>query len=126
MMDRRDWLTRVGFGLLGLGCHAQAARARIDRPVPFDTPEADAILANLQVFPEDDPWNVEISSWPVHPRSKAIVSTIGVDKPLRYNPDMGFILVPPDQPRVPVRIQPYAEESDPGPFPVPDDVPIEG
>jgi hypothetical protein len=125
MMDRREWLGQAGFGLLGLTRAAQAA-FRIDRPVPFDTPEADAILANMQVFPEDDPWNVDVSSWPTHPRSKAIVATIGVDKPLRYNPDMGFVIVPPDQPRVPVRIRPYAEESDPGPFPLPGDVPIEG
>ena len=39
---------------------------------------------------------------------------------------MGFILVPPDQKRVPVKITEYPDESDPGPFPVPDNAPIEG
>ena len=39
---------------------------------------------------------------------------------------MGFILVPPDQKRVPVTIvNGYPDESDPGPFPVPDNAPIE-
>ncbi len=39
---------------------------------------------------------------------------------------MGFILVPPNQRRVPVTITGYPDESDPGPFPVPDNAPIEG
>jgi hypothetical protein len=36
------------------------------------------------------------------------------------------VLVPPGQPRVDVKIVAYAGESDPGPFPVPDKMPIEG
>ena len=47
-------------------------------------------------------------------------------KPLRYNADMGFILVPPGQPRVEVKIVGYPGESDKGPFPVPGNTPIEG
>ena len=39
---------------------------------------------------------------------------------------MAFILVPPDQKRVEVKIVSYPDESDAGPFPVPDDMPIEG
>jgi hypothetical protein len=38
---------------------------------------------------------------------------------------MAFIIVPPDQKRVPVKILEYPAESDPGPFPVPDNAPIE-
>jgi hypothetical protein len=38
---------------------------------------------------------------------------------------MCFILVPPDQKRVPVQLTAYREESDPGPYPVPDNAPIE-
>ena len=33
----------------------------ITRPVMFNTPEADRILAALQVFPPDNPWNEDIS-----------------------------------------------------------------
>lgn len=103
-----------------------AAMSAIDKPVLFHTPEADAILAALEVFPPDDPWNLDISAWPVHPNSKNIIASIGADKPFRYNPDMGFVLVPPNQKKVEVKIVGYGGESDPGPFPVPDETPIEG
>jgi hypothetical protein len=98
----------------------------ISKPVMFDTPEADAILAALEVFPPDNPWNTPVADWPVHPRSDKLVASVGADKPLRYNPDMAFVLVPPDQPKVPVKLGRYAAESDGGPFPVPDNTPIEG
>jgi hypothetical protein len=39
---------------------------------------------------------------------------------------MGFVLVPPGQKRVRVQIKGYPDESDKGPFPVPDDLPVEG
>jgi hypothetical protein len=94
--------------------------------IRFDSPEADAVLEKLQVFPPDNPWNEDVRGWKVHPDSKAIVASIGADKPLRYNPDMAFILVPPGQKRVPVKLSAYSEESDPGPYPVPDETPIEG
>ena len=98
----------------------------IVRPVAFDTPEADRILEALQVFPADNPWNQDISSWPVHPNSAKIIASIGAAKPLRYNADMSFILVPPGQKKIDVRIVGYADESDKGPFPVPEAMPIEG
>jgi hypothetical protein len=98
----------------------------VTRPVPFDTPEADRILEALQVFPADNPWNEDVSKWPVHPNSTKIIASIGAGKPLRYNPDMGFILVPPGQKKVEVMLPDNADESDKGPFPVPDGLPIEG
>jgi hypothetical protein len=114
---------------------AIAARARgasdpgeglgIREPVVFDTPEADRVLAALQIFPADSPWHEDISRRPVHPQSQAIVASIGAGKPLGFNLDMNYVIVPPDQPRVPVRITMYPRESDPGPFPVPDNAPIE-
>src|SRR5712691_717159 len=98
---------------------------KITRPVMFDTPEADAILSALQVFPPDNAWNQDISSLPVAADSKPIIDTIGAAKSLGYNLDMGFILVPPDQTRVRVKLLEYPDESDPGPYPVPDNAPIE-
>jgi hypothetical protein len=98
----------------------------VTKPVTFDTPEGDAILSALEVFPADSPWNLLVEDWPVHPHSKAIVGTVGPDKPFRYNPDMGFVLVPPNQRKVDVKLAAYANESDRGPYPVPDNVPIEG
>ena len=97
----------------------------ITSPVLFDTPEADRILSAMQVFPPDSAWNEDISERPVHPMSSRIVASIGAEKPLGYNLDMNFVIVPPDQPRVPVRVTMYPKESDPGPFPIPPNAPIE-
>ncbi len=104
----------------------KATMPKIDKPVSFDTPEADAILAALEVFPADNPWNLVVSDWPLHPKSKDIVASIGANKPLRYNPDMGFVLVPPGQKKIDVKLVGYPDESDKGPYPLPDNVPIEG
>ncbi|MGQ0633314.1 MAG: hypothetical protein ACT4QC_01785 [Planctomycetaceae bacterium] len=103
-----------------------AETTEIDRPIPFDTAEADAICRALQVFPPENPWNQAVDEWPLHLDSRQIIASIGGDKPLRYNHDMAFILVPPNQPKVSVVVKEYPEESDQGPFPVPDNVPLEG
>ena len=99
---------------------------KFDKPILFDTPEADAICSALEVFPPDNPWNLVVENWPLHPNSRNIVASIGPQKALRYNDDMGFVLVPPDQKKVDVKIVNYPGESDRGPFPVPDNTPIEG
>ncbi len=100
----------------------------ITKPVMFNTPQADAILAALEVFPPDNPWNEVIEDRPVHPLSDKIIASIGPEKSLQYNLDMCFVLVPPDQPRVQVKYVKgaYVSESDKGPFPIPDCAPIEG
>ncbi len=98
----------------------------IARPILFNTPEADAICAALEVFPPNNPWNLVVEDWPLHPNSKNIIASIGIKKPLRYNPDMGFVLVPPDQKKIEVKLVSYPDESDKGPYPVPDNTPIEG
>jgi hypothetical protein len=119
-------LAAVALGLAGAAGGPRPPMPAITKPVPFDTPEADKLLEALQVFPPDNPWNQDVSKWPPHPNSARIVASIGANKPFRYNPDMGFVLVPPGQKRVPVKIVSYPGESDKGPFPVPDSMPIEG
>jgi hypothetical protein len=111
-----------------LACPMAAGTA--DAPVPsapvlFDTPEADRILERLQIFPPDNPWHEDVTDKPVAPDSAAIIGSIGAAGHLGYNLDMNFVLVPPSQARVPVRITDYPAESDPGPFPVPPNAPIE-
>lgn len=103
-----------------------AKMPRITRPVQYCDPAADAICAALEVFPPDNPWNAVVADWPVHANSKNMVASVGANKPLRYNADMTFVIVPPNQPRVNVKITVYGGESDKGPFPVPDNLPIEG
>lgn len=104
----------------------KATMPTIDKPVMFDTPEADAILSALEIYPPDNAWNLVIEDWPLHPNSKKIVNSIGANKVFRYNTDMGFILIPPDQKKVPVKLVNYPDESDVGPYPLPGNIPIEG
>ena len=91
-------------------------------------------LGGRRIFPADNPWNRDISREPADPNSAALLASIGLEKGL--HPDFGtvwngapngipYIVVPGTQPRVPVKFQ-YADESDPGPYPIPPDAPIEG
>ena len=98
----------------------------IDGPILFNTPKADAILATMQIFPSNNLWHADISHWPVHPRSVNIISTVGAGRPLEFNQDMGFVIVPKNEMRANVQIAEGLEESDPGPYPLPENVPIEG
>jgi hypothetical protein len=111
--------------ILGVALGATVDTVIPSTPILFDTPEADRLLERLQIFPPDNPWHEDVSARPVAPDSAAIVASIGADKALGYNLDMNFVIVPPSQPRVPVRITGYPAESDPGPFPVPPNAPIE-
>jgi len=91
--------------------------------------EQDKALAKLQVFPKDDEWNRDISKEPVDPRSAALIAEIGANKPL--HPDWGtkygipFQFVDAGTPRVNPKFD-YADDSDKGPYPIPDKVLIEG
>jgi hypothetical protein len=91
-------------------------------------------LAVERPFPADNPWNTDISSEPVDSNSQALIASIGLDKGL--HPDFGtvwngapngipYVLVAGSQPKAPVSFG-YGDESDPGPYPVPPDAPIEG
>jgi hypothetical protein len=86
------------------------------------------------VFPPDNPWNTDVSAYPVHPQSDAYVNQIGRGD--RLHPDFGtvwngapigipYTIVGAGQPMVPVSFD-YADESDPGPYPIPPNAPIEG
>ncbi|HQR08179.1 MAG TPA: hypothetical protein PLN21_15230 [Gemmatales bacterium] len=98
----------------------------LTKPVPFNTQEADAIVSRMQIFPKDNAWNADITRWPIAHNSKDLINSIGPNLKLRSNHDMAYILVPPNQKLVEVKITGYPDESDKGPYPVPDDLPIEG
>jgi hypothetical protein len=103
-----------------------ARMPKIDKPILFNSPEADAVVSALEVFPPDNPWNLVVEDWPVHPNSNNIIKSIGASKKFRYNTDMGYVLVPPDQKKINVKLGSASAESDKGPYPVPDNTPIEG
>ena len=87
------------------------------------------------VFPAENPWNQRVDKAPVHPRSDAIVRSIGTDEGL--HPDFGsgryegrpigipYTAVSRHQKRVRVSFE-YRAESDRGPYPIPRNAPIEG
>ncbi|MCY2928777.1 MAG: hypothetical protein NTV86_04650 [Planctomycetota bacterium] len=123
--------TLMGQGASGPGRVNHEGRAlpampKIDAPILFNTPAADAVLAAMQVFPKDNPWNEDISARPVLANSAKMIQRIGEAKKLAYNLDMAFVIVPANQPKIDVKIVEYPDESDKGPFPVPDNAPIEG
>ncbi|MCC6402633.1 MAG: hypothetical protein IT207_01345 [Fimbriimonadaceae bacterium] len=93
-----------------------------------------ANMRGYRPFPTDNPWNTRVDTLPVDPASDAIIASIGPDKP--FHPDFGadlggetfgipYVVVSKDQLKVPMSFE-YADESDPGPYPVPADAPIEG
>jgi hypothetical protein len=94
-----------------------------------------ASLNGKQVFPPDNPWNQDISNQPVDPNSANLIKTMGPNDVL--HPDFGntwqgrpngipYIVVSGTQPLVPISFRSYGGESDPGPYPVPRNAPIEG
>ena len=105
------------------------------RPAPTVPPSApSAPSAPCRVFPADNPWNTDVSAAPLHPRSAAFIDAIGRGDHL--HPDVGtfwdgapigipYVRVGAGQPKVPVSFL-YADESDPGPYPIPPDAPVEG
>jgi hypothetical protein len=94
-------------------------------------------IAGCTIFPTDNIWNTPVDTLPLDPNSDAYVQTIGIEEDDYVHPDFGsglwnggpigipYIVVPGDQPRVPVTFE-YDDESDPGPYPIPPDAPIEG
>jgi hypothetical protein len=85
-------------------------------------------LAGCPMFPIDNPWNQRVDTLPVASNSDAIIATIGADTGL--HPDFGsgkydggpigipFNVVSSSLKKTPVSFL-YADESDPGPYPIP-------
>ncbi len=93
------------------------------------------VLAGCPVFPSDHVWNVRVDALPRDPASDAYVAAIGADEAM--HPDFGaglwagraigipFDVVGAGQATVAVDFA-YADESDPGPYPIPPDAFVEG
>jgi hypothetical protein len=99
-------------------------------PTLFNTVEADAVVAAMQIFPRDNAWNEDISRRPVLANSDAMIAQITADlasnrRTLRPFYEMNYVLVPDNQPPVPIDFFNWPEESDPSPYPIPSNLPIE-
>jgi len=93
-------------------------------------------VGNCPVFPASNVWNQRVDQLPVTKDSAALVSSIGLDSPVHA--DFGSGLYDGQRIGIPYvvvsgRTTPkarpsfdYADESDPGPYPIPASVPIEG
>lgn len=87
-------------------------------------------------FPADNAWNINISQAAVDPNSSNLIQSIGLTTGL--HPDFGaglyqgapigipYVIVSASQSPVPIVFQAYGDQSDPGPYPVPPNAPIEG
>ncbi|HUX76145.1 MAG TPA: hypothetical protein VMY40_05840 [Anaerolineae bacterium] len=99
------------------------------------TTQASPQVAGCAVFPADNVWNTPVDTLPVHANSDAYVATIGADAHVHADFGSGtwdggpigipYVDVPGSQPKVAVTFE-YDDESDPGPYPIPPDAPIEG
>ena len=95
-----------------------------------------ASLNGFLPFPADNLWNTNISGATVDPNSAAIISFIGGTAAV--HPDFGsgeyagsiigipYIVVGSQQAPVTINLTDYADESDPGPMPVPANALVEG
>ena len=99
-------------------------------PAPGPPAGGGPTVGSCPIFPPGNPWNRDVSADPVDPRSAAYVASIGAG--LNLHPDFGsnpayglpYIVVPASQPRLPVVFS-EADESDPGPYPIPANAPVE-
>jgi hypothetical protein len=98
----------------------------LDLPVTLD---------GCSVFPPDHIWNVPVDTLPRDAHSEAYVATIGATRTMHADFGAGlwdggpigipYVAVPGDQAKVEVLFD-YADESDPGLYPIPPNAPIEG
>jgi hypothetical protein len=124
------------------------APAPVPAPAPAPAPAASygnfrgaslgigADLGGALAFPASNAWNTDVSSLPVDPNSDTLIASIGLTTGL--HPDFGaglyngapigipYVVVAGTQARVAINFVAYADESDPGPYPVPPTAPVEG
>ncbi len=130
-MTCRSLALALGLGLL-TAC--TGSLPLVDGPGSPDSPSTPPTLAGVSVFPADNAWNMPVDTAHVDPASDVLIASVGIDAHL--HPDFGadwnggpfgipYVVVHTGQARVPVTFT-YADESDPGPYPIPADAPIEG
>jgi hypothetical protein len=92
-------------------------------------PPSPPVVGGCQIFPANNPWNTDISNYPLDPLSSQYIAAL----PGNLHPDFGqdphygipFNIVPQTQKKVPVHFY-YASQSNKGPYPVPPNAQIEG
>ena len=136
--NRRRWLSLGLGGLLlvsvWVGNVFVAGLRAADKEKSGPDLGSNTSLHGYRPFPDDNAWNTPVDKLPVDAKSQTFIKSIGADKPL--HPDFGapyegaplgipYVVVAGTQPKVSLSFE-YADESDPGPYPIPPDAPIEG
>jgi hypothetical protein len=130
-------LAQLAFGKPAGGVWPGTAAAGTPAPdmyLPLVTRLGGPSIAGCPLFPADNILNRRVDSLPVHSRSNAWISsmkgsTTGLHPDFGANWDGGpfgipYTTVPGSQPKVAVSF--YYSDSDPGPYPIPPDAPVEG
>src|SRR2546423_6629182 len=89
----------------------------VTTPTLFNTPEGDAIVAAIQIFPVTNAWNEDISRRPLLANSDQMIAQLKSDlasnrQTLQPFYEMNFVLVPDAQARVTIPFLDYPDESD--------------
>src|SRR5262245_39341676 len=94
------WRALIGLGLLGLWLGSisrysvvaqagpQGGPTTVYLPVIYRVPGGPAI-GGCAVFPTDNPWNTDISNYPLHPNSANFINDISADGDLYLHADFG-------------------------------------
>ena len=134
MLIRRTGLIVVVLSLLLIARPNTTPHTTLYAATPSAVPTDGPTIAGCPVFPADNPWNQDISGEAVDPRSAQYIGSINSGGDTFLHADFGsnldygipYVVVPGSQPKVPITYVEYGDESDPGPFPIPPDAPVEG
>jgi hypothetical protein len=106
--------------------------APTSKPKPPAPATSSTKIGGCQVFPPNNPWNESVANLPVNPNSAEYIASIDSTKQFLHpdfgsNPTYGipYTVVNKSQPFVPITFDAYGDESDPGPYPVPLNAPVE-
>jgi hypothetical protein len=127
----------AGIMLLAGGSLAAASLASVSRAPAGPRPASTAHAAGpheygCPILPASNPINEDISHAPPDPNSAGYIAAIGASGHLHAdfgaNTSYGipYTVVGRHQPKVPIRFTEYGEESNPGPYPLPANAPVEG
>jgi hypothetical protein len=101
-------------------------------PITVFHPGGGSTLGGCAAFPSNNPWNQDVSSLLLDPNSSTYITRINAFRQF-VHPDFGsdpsygipYVVVPGSQAFVPITFNAYGSESDPGPYPVPLNAPVE-
>jgi hypothetical protein len=129
---------RTGFiavaWLAGVGCEPESSESYDVDVLHMGRDPVSDDLGSCTVFPVDNPWNTDVSAYPLDPNSADYIDSIGSTDTLHA--DFGtvwkgapigipYMYVDSTEADVMVKFG-YYDESDPGPYPIPLNAPIEG